>query len=270
MADEQFAVEALRTPSRDHALGGRVLASAATIAETTPLLSGFLRVNRAKFEPTVFLLGIRVRVLFHVIAASLITLIFAVRISAEPITFQFSGAMQGNAIYADGTRFFGSFTYQHPQSYDAGGRYLLESYSLTVLGSTLLPVLPGEGWNGGPVNNGRKSIVVSDTSTDFFRASIDRIYSLIYSPGMIRLSGPEFTFSDSTGSVFQGTSLPDLSLVGDRFDGGQILIGFSIDGGSSAMQTGTITSVPEPSTYAMALAGLACGGYSLFRRRGVR
>jgi autotransporter-associated beta strand protein len=29
----------------------------------------------------------------------------------------------------------------------------------------------------------------------------------------------------------------------------------------------TITAVPEPSTYAMALAGLACGGYSMFRRR---
>jgi hypothetical protein len=29
----------------------------------------------------------------------------------------------------------------------------------------------------------------------------------------------------------------------------------------------TITAVPEPATYAMALAGLACGGYSLFRRR---
>ncbi len=28
-----------------------------------------------------------------------------------------------------------------------------------------------------------------------------------------------------------------------------------------------LTAVPEPSTYAMALAGLACGGYSLFRRR---
>jgi hypothetical protein len=26
-------------------------------------------------------------------------------------------------------------------------------------------------------------------------------------------------------------------------------------------------AVPEPSTYAMALAGLACGGYSVFRRR---
>lgn len=29
----------------------------------------------------------------------------------------------------------------------------------------------------------------------------------------------------------------------------------------------SIAAVPEPSTYAMALAGLACGGYSLFRRR---
>jgi len=29
----------------------------------------------------------------------------------------------------------------------------------------------------------------------------------------------------------------------------------------------TLTAVPEPSTYAMALAGLACGGYSMFRRR---
>lgn len=30
---------------------------------------------------------------------------------------------------------------------------------------------------------------------------------------------------------------------------------------------GTITAVPEPSTYAMALGGLACGGFSFFRRR---
>ena len=28
-----------------------------------------------------------------------------------------------------------------------------------------------------------------------------------------------------------------------------------------------LTAVPEPSTYAMALAGVACGGYSLFHRR---
>ena len=28
-----------------------------------------------------------------------------------------------------------------------------------------------------------------------------------------------------------------------------------------------LAAVPEPSTCAMALAGLACGGYSMFRRR---
>jgi hypothetical protein len=31
-----------------------------------------------------------------------------------------------------------------------------------------------------------------------------------------------------------------------------------------------INAVPEPSTYAMALAGLACGGYTMFRRRRAR
>jgi hypothetical protein len=28
-----------------------------------------------------------------------------------------------------------------------------------------------------------------------------------------------------------------------------------------------LAAVPEPSTYIMALAGLACGGYSMWRRR---
>jgi hypothetical protein len=32
----------------------------------------------------------------------------------------------------------------------------------------------------------------------------------------------------------------------------------------------SITAVPEPSTYAMALAGLACGGWQMYRRRRLR
>jgi len=36
---------------------------------------------------------------------------------------------------------------------------------------------------------------------------------------------------------------------------------------ASPTLTMTVAPVPEPSTYAMALAGLACGGYSVFRRR---
>ena len=36
---------------------------------------------------------------------------------------------------------------------------------------------------------------------------------------------------------------------------------------NQSWQIGSAQAVPEPSTYAMALAGLACGGYSMFRRR---
>jgi hypothetical protein len=40
--------------------------------------------------------------------------------------------------------------------------------------------------------------------------------------------------------------------------------------GVNGWQIGTAQAVPEPSTYCMALAGLACGGYTMFRRRRAR
>ena len=40
-----------------------------------------------------------------------------------------------------------------------------------------------------------------------------------------------------------------------------------ISGHTDQAATFTVSAVPEPSTYAMALAGLACGGYSMWRRR---
>jgi hypothetical protein len=42
---------------------------------------------------------------------------------------------------------------------------------------------------------------------------------------------------------------------------------FVVTDGTDQGATFTVSAVPEPSTYAMALAGLACGGYSMFRRR---
>jgi formylglycine-generating enzyme required for sulfatase activity len=41
----------------------------------------------------------------------------------------------------------------------------------------------------------------------------------------------------------------------------------SQDGGTIGFRLASPVAVPEPSTYAMALAGLACGGYVVFRRR---
>jgi hypothetical protein len=45
---------------------------------------------------------------------------------------------------------------------------------------------------------------------------------------------------------------------------------FSRSGQTDQASTFTVSALPEPSTCAMALAGLACGGYSLFRRRRAR
>ena len=44
-------------------------------------------------------------------------------------------------------------------------------------------------------------------------------------------------------------------------------IGLSASSASGTFTNLTLTAVPEPSTYAMALAGLACGGWHLRRRR---
>jgi len=42
---------------------------------------------------------------------------------------------------------------------------------------------------------------------------------------------------------------------------------WAYDNTGASIRVGQVSAVPEPSTYAMALAGLACGGYSLVRRR---
>jgi hypothetical protein len=44
----------------------------------------------------------------------------------------------------------------------------------------------------------------------------------------------------------------------------------SASSGSNRIDNVSVTAVPEPSTCASLLAGLACGGYSLFRRRRAR
>jgi hypothetical protein len=67
----------------------------------------------------------------------------------------------------------------------------------------------------------------------------------------------------STGSgTYSGLTFTGLSGVWTAVAGSQQLT-FT----ESTGQLSFIAAVPEPSTYAMALTGLACGGYSLFRRR---
>ena len=88
---------------------------------------------------------------------------------------------------------------------------------------------------------------------------------------------------DQSGNVFQWNDLDGAPGTSRGYRGGAW---YRNQGTSSAGRRYTTTlsdqndglgfrlaspvAVPEPSTYAMALAGLACGGYSLFRRRRAR
>jgi len=87
---------------------------------------------------------------------------------------------------------------------------------------------------------------------------------------------------DQSGNVWEwndltGTADTDRGIRGGYWDTGNA---FELSAGDRAQISATaedaftgfrlaspVAPVPEPSTYAMALAGLACGGWSMFRRR---
>jgi formylglycine-generating enzyme required for sulfatase activity len=91
--------------------------------------------------------------------------------------------------------------------------------------------------------------------------------------GAFDMSGNVFEWNDLTGAA--GSSR---GLRGGRWDGDALSL--SSSGRNALDPTFTVfnsgfrlarpVAVPEPSTYAMALAGLACGGYSMIRRRRAR
>jgi formylglycine-generating enzyme required for sulfatase activity len=85
--------------------------------------------------------------------------------------------------------------------------------------------------------------------------------------GAFDMSGSAWEWNDLTGSAGQLRGVR-----GGGFASGDVVLPSSFrltenpdfsDGGSGFR----LAAVPEPSTYAMALAGLACGGYLRFRRR---
>ena len=91
---------------------------------------------------------------------------------------------------------------------------------------------------------------------------------------------------DQSGNVYQWNDLDGLASSGssrglrggDWFNIGPFNLSSSGRGtdpplnksGAVGFRLAAPVAVPEPSTYAMTLAGLACGGYSLFRRRRAR
>jgi len=119
--------------------------------------------------------------------------------------------------------------------------------------------------------------VVSAANTDFTYANISTIpsdsaltYFVVgfYNNADVD-SRPQSTPPNPNDAFIAGSNLAWLA-VSRAVGGGDITVeaaGVNTVAGGSIAVGEYVAPVPEPSTFAMALAGLACGGYSLFRRR---
>jgi sulfatase modifying factor 1 len=88
--------------------------------------------------------------------------------------------------------------------------------------------------------------------------------------GTFDQNGNVLEWNDLTGGAGASRGRRGGSWRGDAFDMSKLSgppFVASYEGGDTGFRLASPAAVPEPSTYAMALAGLACGGYSMLRRR---
>ena len=83
-------------------------------------------------------------------------------------------------------------------------------------------------------------------------------------------TSPDFTSDNYLGFKTQAGNYGWLNTTWTASTGQFQVLGGAYESVVGADIVTPVTALPEPSTYAMALAGLACGGYSLFRRRRAR
>ena len=81
---------------------------------------------------------------------------------------------------------------------------------------------------------------------------------------------PDFTSDNYLGFKTQAGNYGWLNTTWTASTGQFQVLGGAYESVVGADIVTPVTALPEPSTYAMAFAGLACGGYSLFRRRRAR
>jgi formylglycine-generating enzyme required for sulfatase activity len=84
------------------------------------------------------------------------------------------------------------------------------------------------------------------------------------------MSGNVREWNDLTGAAGSSRGLRGGNWNSPAFDfssSSRLALAPSNESNFNGFRLASPVAVPEPSTYAMALAGLACGGYSMFRRR---
>ena len=166
----------------------------------------------------------------------------------------------------------GSYSLPSSASLAGAGTLSGSGKSLAVLGS----LAPGNSAGTITVGSGLSldlslsgSSVFEITSPAFTAGTFD----LVSGDGSVVFGGI-LNLAFSGGSYADGTDVLQIfAATGGRSGNFSAVNATGLAAGQSATfnsATGFITVVPEPSTCIMALAGLACGGYSLFRRRRAR
>ncbi len=142
-------------------------------------------------------------------------------------------------------------------------------------GSSTAMQIAGDGSGSGVAGTGYDSIVVSGSDGLSYGGEL----SLMFSNASDFVLGTTFNLFSHSGSAAGA-----LEYVTAGGSGNYAGLSFTSDGNGVwtsdwvaatrqmlvfTESTGNLVVVPEPSTWAMALAGLACGGYSMFRRKKV-
>ncbi len=132
----------------------------------------------------------------------------------------------------------------------------------TVTGSTALESLGVLAGGSRPIAYGVSGDGSSVVGTNMISGGLERAFLWTPALGMVDLN----TYLPTIGFDLNGWTLEQATAISAD--------GTSITGFGTLQNVGTrsflVQFVPEPATYAMVPAGLACGGYSMFRRRRAR
>lgn len=168
--------------------------------------------------------------------------------------------------------FFGTYNMLPNPSPNEGGFYLIQNAVQPGPPQPFPPFTPGP-------DQPTSSSLSSYSDSHFSFATFDQVVnSSLISPsntGIGLVNGSYYVAFDvkdqaNANAVYYGWMNVTASGIDTLGTVTFTLNEWAYDNTGASIKVGQVSAVPEPATCAMALAGLACGGYSLFRRRHAR
>lgn len=183
----------------------------------------------------------------------------------------------GSPGFGQTGNFFGTYNMLPNPSPNEGGFFLIQNAARSGIPQPFPPFTPGPSL---PVTPGpslpASSRLSSYSDSHFSFAAFDQVVnSSLISPsntGIDLVNGSYYVAFDvkdqaNANAVYYGWMNVTASGINTLSTVTFTLNEWAYDNTGASIKVGQVSAVPEPSTCAMALAGLACGGYSLFRRR---